>query len=229
YEANPALPGIRFNETSAVGFHYRKNYLTPYWNPVGGFRWDVWYQGGAAMQPTTVGMQELSSQFSFVTPLPDLSAPAAKLPWLANSLHWLARSRLAFRAFGGTSMPGRGEFFSMGGSMYFRGFNLTQRQGSSIWVASVEWRLPVARGLHLDFCDHVMSLHGIDVVPFSDVGNVYVSGREVGPTAYDVGASLRFDVSWLSFVERTLLRFDIAKTVNVNSGVQFWFGVGVPF
>ena len=229
YEANPSLPGVRFNETATAGFHYRKDYLTPYWDPIGGFRWDIWYQGGAAMQPSTVGMQEISSQFSFVKSLPDFSESVADIPWLAGPLHWLGQSRLAFRVFGGTSMPGRGEFFSMGGSMYFRGFDLAQRQGSSIWVDSVEWRMPLARGLHLDFLDHVMSLHGIDVVPFSDVGNAYTYGREVGPTAYDVGASLRFDVSWFSFVERTLLRLDIAKTVNVDSGVQLWMGVGVPF
>jgi hypothetical protein len=230
FEANPTLPGVRFNETATAGFHYRKDYLTPYWDPVGGFRWDFWYQGGAAMQPATVGMQEISSQFSFVHALPDFSEwVPGQLPWLSSSLHWLGQSRLALRIFGGTAMPSRGEFFSMGGSYYFRGFNLAQRQGSSIWVGSVEWRVPVARGLHLDACDHVMSLHGIDVVPFSDAGNTYTFGREVAPTAYDVGVSLRFDVSWFSFVERTLLRFDVAKTINVNSGVQFWFGVGVPF
>lgn len=229
FEANPALPGVRFNETATAGFHYRKDYLTPYWDPVAGFRWDVWYQGGAAMRPTTVGMQEISSQFSLVTTLPDLSETMDSTSWLASSLHWLSLSRLAFRIFGGTAMPGRGEFFSMGGSMYFRGFNLAQRQGSSVWVGSVEWRVPVARDLRLTCLDHVMTLYGIDVVPFSDVGNTYISGRQVAPTAVDAGLSLRFDVSWFSFVERTLLRFDVAKTLNFNSGTQFWFGVGVPF
>jgi hypothetical protein len=229
YESNPSLPGVRFNETATAGFHYRKDYLTPYWDPVGGFRWDVWYQGGTAMQPATVGMQEISSQFSFVKGLPDFSEAVDGVPWLAGPLHWLSLSRLAFRIFGGTAMPGRGQFFSMGGSMYFRGFNLAQRQGSSVWVGSVEWRVPVARDLNLNFVDHVMTLHGIDVVPFSDVGDTYISGRQVAPIAYDAGLSLRFDVSWFSFVERTLLRFDIAKTLNVDSGTQFWFNVGVPF
>ncbi|MHB1422888.1 MAG: M1 family metallopeptidase [Gemmataceae bacterium] len=229
FESNAAIPGVRFNETATAGFHYRRDYLTPYWDPVGGFRWDVWYQGGSAMQPATVGMQEISSQFSFVKSLPDFSESVADVPWLAGPLHWLGQSRLAFRIYGGTAMPGRGEFFSMGGSMYFRGFDLAQRQGSSVWVGSVEWRCPVARDLNYNFCDRVMTLRGIDVVPFSDVGNAYISGREYAPTAVDVGASLRLDVSWLSLVERTLLRFDVAKTLNSNAGIQFWFGLGVPF
>ncbi len=229
FVANPTIQGVRFDNTTTVGFHYRKDYLTPYWNPEGGFRLDAWYEGGLAMQPATVGMQKLSSQFSFVQSLPDFSDPVADRPWLYGPLNWLGQSRLALRLYGGTSMPGRGEFFSMGGSMYFRGFDLAQRQGSTIWVGSAEWRLPVARNLHVDACDHVFSLHDIDVVPFYDVGNVYTYGRSVGPTAHAVGTSFRFDVSWFGFVERTLLRFDIAKTLNVSSPIQFWFGVGVPF
>jgi len=229
FVSNPTIQGVRFDNTTTAGFHYRKDYLTPYWNPIGGYRLDVWYEGGMAADPVTVGMQKLSSQFSFVETLPDLSEPVANVPWLAAPLQWLGQTRLALRAFGGTSMPGRGEFFSMGGSMYFRGFDLAQRQGSTIWVGSAEWRLPVARNLHLDLCDHIFGLRNVDFVPFYDVGNVYTYGHSVGPTAHAVGASFRFDVSWFSLVERTLLRFDIAKTLNVSSGTQFWFGVGVPF
>jgi hypothetical protein len=226
---NPNIKGVRFDRTTTAGFHYRKDYLTPYWNPEGGFRLDVWYEGGVASVPEQVGVQKLSGQFSVVKSLPDLSAGTEEWPWLYGPLHWLADSRLALRAYGGTSQPGRGEFFSMGGSMYFRAFDLAQRQGSTLWVGSVEWRLPVARNLHLDACDHIFGLRNIDVALYYDVGNTYVSGHSVGPTASGVGTSFRFDVSWFSFVERTLLRFDIAKALNVTSGVQFWFGVGVPF
>ena len=55
------------------------------------------------------------------------------------------------------------------------------------------------------------------------------SAAPVAPTAVDAGVSLRFDVSWISLVERTLLRFDLAQPLTANTGTQFWFGVGVPF
>jgi hypothetical protein len=229
FDVNPTIQGVRFNRMTVGGLHYRKDYLTPYWNPQGGFRFDFWYEGGMANEPATVAMQKVSSQFSFVQALPDLSGPVEGIPWLAMPLQWLAASRLALRGYGGTSEPNRGEFFTMGGSMYFRGFDLAQRQGSTIWVASAEWRLPVARNLHLDACDHVFGLRNIDLVPFYDVGNVYTYDHSVGPIAHDVGCSFRFDVSWFSLVERTLLRFDIAKALNESSGIQMWFGVGVPF
>jgi hypothetical protein len=229
FVTNPNIKGERFDRTTTAGFHYRKDYLTPYWNPEGGFRLDVWYEGGMAAVPEQVGVQKLSSQFSVVHTLPDFSAGMEEWPWLYGPLHWLAESRLALRAYGGTSQPGRGEFFTMGGSMYFRAFDLAQRQGSTVWVGTAEWRLPVARNLHLDACDHIFGLRNVDIALFYDAGNIYTSGHSVGPTAHGVGTSFRFDVSWFSFVERTLLRFDIAKALNVTSGVQFWFGVGVPF
>ncbi len=229
FNENPTLQGVRFDRTATAGFHYRKDYLTPYWNPEGGFRLDAWYEGGMAFHPETVGMQKLSSQFSFVKSLPDFSEQVAGVPWLVGPMQWLGASRLALRAFGGTSVPGRGEFFSMGGSMYFRGFDLAERQGSTLWVASAEYRMPVARNLHLDVCDHIFGLRNVDLAVFYDVGNVYTNGHSVGATAHAAGVSFRYDVSWFSFVERTLLRFDIAKTLNVASPVQFWFGVGVPF
>jgi hypothetical protein len=229
FDKNPNIDGVRFDRTATSGLHYRKDYLTPYWNPAGGFRFDAWYEGGVAMVPYNAGLQKISSQFSIVQSLPDLSAPLTGVPGLYDAVRWLGDTRLALRAYGGTSMPGRGEFFTMGGSQYFRGFSLAERQGSTVWVGSAEWRLPVARNLHLDLCDHIFGLRNVDVALFYDVGDVYTNGHSVGPVAHGVGTSFRFDVAWFSFVERTLLRMDVAKAVNVPSGVQLWFGVGVPF
>jgi hypothetical protein len=69
----------------------------------------------------------------------------------------------------------------------------------------------------------------IYLAPFYDVGNCYVNGHELGTNAHAVGAGLRVDVTWLGMIERTTLRFDIAKTVNGNYPVQFWFGIQHPF
>ncbi len=144
FDVNPTIQGVRFDSTSLAGFHYRKDYLTPYWNPEGGFRFDLWYEGGVATQPQTVGVQKISSQFSVVHTLPDFSAYALDVPWLYAPLHWLGESRLAMRAYGGTSEPGRGEFFTMGGSMYFRGFDLAERRaarfGSAAPNGACRWR-----------------------------------------------------------------------------------------
>ena len=145
------------------------------------------------------------------------------------ALDWLGDSQVVVRAYGAAGLPSRGLFFSLGGSDLFRGFDLSNRQGSAVWVGSVEWRMPLARGLTIDCFDHIMGLRNVYGALFYDVGDAYSSNHEVGSIAHAVGGGLRLDVAWFSFVERTTFRFDVAKTVNENSPWQVWIGVGYPF
>ena len=67
--------------------------------------------------------------------LPDLTPVLAGCPHVQEAarpaLEWLADTRLAVRLYGATGLPTRGEFFTMGGSTLFRGFDQSQRQGST--------------------------------------------------------------------------------------------------
>src|SRR5262249_27293654 len=126
-------------------------------------------------------------------------------------------------------LPNNGDYFTLGGSTLFRGFDLDERQGSAVWVASLEWRVPLVQRVNWDLCDHVVGIRNIYVAPFYDVGNAYVNGHEVGPVAHAVGAGLRVNVALFSLIERSTLRFDFAKTLNSSTPWQFWFGFTVPF
>jgi len=184
-------------------------------------RVDMTVAGGVAVQPYSEGSGSQGSgqavgQVSWVQAPPECLGP-------------LAETRLACRLYGAAALPDRGEFYSLGGDLLFRGFDLKQRQGADVWVASTEWRVPIFRRMDLDVCDHVVGLRQVALAPFYDVGNAYVGWRGVGPIAQAVGCGLRLDVAWLSFVERTTLRFDVAKTVNAPTPTQFWFGIQHPF
>ncbi len=223
--ATQNVPGsVRFDRTTTAGVHYRLNYLTPYWDPEGGFSFDVWAEGGLAGEPSNVGLAKFGGQFSIVKSPPGIDG--AGLPRLNE---WWSSTRFAFRLFGATAAPTRGEFFTMGGSDLFRGFDLAQRQGSSVWVGSVEWRFPLARGIRVDCLDHVASLRNVYGVLFYDIGDIYAAGHSVGPVAHGLGVGLRFDVSWFSFVERTTLRVDFAQAINADTGPQIWLGLNHPF
>jgi hypothetical protein len=232
-EQQPVIYGERFNRSTTAGIHYRLNYLTPYWDPEGGFQFDVTYQGGLVDLRQQQGFQMVSSQFSMVKGLPDLSEHLTGMPFLHETtrpaLVWLSDTRLALRAYGATGLPLRGEYFSMGGGELFRGFDLAQRQGSTVWVGSAEWRVPLARRLTLDAADHLVGLRNVWGAFFYDVGNAYTSGHQVGPVAHDFGGGLRLDVAWFSFVEHTTLRLDVAKALNSDTAWQVWFGVQHPF
>jgi hypothetical protein len=217
----PELNGIRFNNMTDVGLHYHLDLLTPYWDPDRGVRVDLTVAGGVAVQPFREGADSQASgqavgQVSWVQAPPECLGP-------------LAETRLACRLYGAAALPDKGEFYSLGGNQLFRGFDLKQRQGADVWVASAEWRLPVFQHLDCDLADHTVGLRQVALAPFYDVGNAYIAGRGVGPIAQAAGCGLRLDVAWLSFVERTTLRFDVAKTINCAAPTQFWFGIQHPF
>jgi hypothetical protein len=209
--------GVRYDDVITAGLHYHLDLRTPYWDPEGGFQLDLVYAGGQVDFPgKNQSTHEWNGQISWIKSLPD--------GW-----GYLSDTRLALRMYGAAALPLKGEFFPLGGSTLLRGFDLSDRQGSIAWVGSVEWRLPIARELEWDLCDHVLGVRHVYVVPFYDVGNAYVNGHAIGDVAQSVGAGLRVDIAWFSFIERSVLSLDVAKTVNDNTPFQVWIGFSHPF
>lgn len=205
-----------FDHQTGVGVHYHIDYLTPYWDPEGGFRFDATYGAGIPLFGENVSFHRIDAQISTIYSPPDWCGP-------------LADTKLAVRLYGAAGLPDQGEYFTMGGAELFRGFDLKERQGNAVWIASLEWRIPIVRHVNWDVCDHVAGIRNIYVAPFYDVGDTYLLNHSLGPVAHAVGAGLRVDVAWLSLIERTNLRFDFAKAVNTTAPWQFWFGIQVPF
>ena len=87
----------------------------------------------------------------------------------------------------------------------------------------------MARGARYDVADHLVGVRGVQMALFYDVGQVYAGGNRVGNTAHALGVGLRLDLAFFGFIERATLRFDVGKTVNDATPVQFWFGVQQPF
>jgi hypothetical protein len=218
--ARQTVPGAtRFQHQGMVGMHYHVNYLTPYWDPVGGFSLDLSYAGGVEVpgeHQDIDGAHQFVAQGTYVYDMPD-------------GLGWFSETRLAFRAYGAFGLPNNVQWFALGGGELFRGFDLAQRQGNALWVGSVEWRVPLIKYLRWGCLDHALMLEHVYAAAFCDVGDVYLRGRSVGGVAEAVGAGLRLDVSWFTFVERTILRFDFARTLNGNQPMQFWAGLEHPF
>ncbi len=219
------IPDTRlFNEQTTLGVHYHKYYLTPYWDPEGGLALDATYQAGLPILESPA-FHKLFGQVSFVKYTPDPFGFFKATP----GLHWLTDTRWAFRLHGAAALPDNGLLFTLGGGDYFRGFDLQERQGSLIWLASVEARVPIIKGLRTDLIDHVAGIRNIYLVAFYDVGNAYINGRETGSIAQAVGGGLRVDVTWFGLIERTMLRLDVAQTVSEDSPAQVWFGIMHPF
>jgi outer membrane protein assembly factor BamA len=212
------VPGAdHFDHQTSVGIHYHLDLLTPYWDPESGFRLDASYQTGIPILGDQRAFNRVDGQFSFVRNLPEWTGP------------FLSESRLAARIYGAAALPTDGQFYTLGGANLFRGYDTSQRQGSDVWVASVEWRFPIVRRVEWDICDHTVGIRNIYGAAFYDVGNAYLQGHEVGPVAHAIGGGLRVDLAWLSIIERTTLRLDVAQALDCHSPVQFWFGIQHPF
>jgi hypothetical protein len=230
-----SVPGSqRYDYETLAGLHYHLNYLTPYWDPQGGVAVDLTYASGDVKLDKHVFSNQVTAQVSKVWGVPDLSGRLDETTWPGcvsePLLRWLGDTRLAARAFGAGGWPNEGQYFALGGDTMFRGFSMRERQGSTVWVGSLEWRMPIARHTHCDAVDHVVALNNVYGALFYDVGDAYTLGdKSVGPVAHGVGAGLRFDVTWFGFVERTTLRVDVARAINVDAPVQIWFGANMPF
>jgi hemolysin activation/secretion protein len=131
--------------------------------------------------------------------------------------------------YGAGGLPDEVEYFPLGGGSLFRGYDQAQRQGSLVWVGSVEWRLPIIKEMQCDICDHTIGARNVYGALFYDVGDAYTRGRSPGSVAHAVGLGLRTELAIFSFIERMTLRVDAAKTVNDNTPWQFWFGLQHPF
>jgi hypothetical protein len=90
-------------------------------------------------------------------------------------------------------------------------------------------RVPVLKTPECDVCDHIAGLRSVYLAGFYDVGEIYANGDSVGGVAHALGLGVRLDVVFLSLLERTSLRFDVAKALNEQSTTQMWFGVLQPF
>jgi hypothetical protein len=206
-----------YDSFAAVGLRYFRNYLTPYWNPEGGYRFDFNYELGLPIIGAYGDVyNRVQCEISFVKTLPEWTGP-------------LAATRLAARLYGGVGFPQSGYHFQLGGPTRFRGFNRDDVEGDMLWVASLEWRFPMWISADVDFVDRIFRLKHVWGAAFWDGGEMYLRGQPVGWMYHAVGFGLRADIALLSFIERVTLRFDVAKTVNAKEPVQWWFGLSHPF
>jgi hypothetical protein len=223
--STPEPPSDSFDNQTTIGIHHHLNFQTPYWDPEGGFTIDTTYQEGMPVFGEHRWSEQVTGQLAFVKGMPEWMGWLRDLPGMG----WLMDTRLAMRIHGAAALPNDGRFFAMGGGEMFRGYDLTQRQGSMNWVGSVEWRFPLWQDIEYRCCDGIATAKNLYGALFYDCGNSYLNGHETGPVAHAFGAGLRLDVSWFGLIERTMLRFDVAKTVNDSTPWQFWFGIQLPY
>jgi hypothetical protein len=216
FTRTPVNGAVRWDSAWNWGWHFRANLYTPYWDPECG----LWFDAMAAVGQVRMPGWQNAGQFR--TEL----AAVHRLPFCGP----LGSVRFAGRVLAMGALPDQGQFFALGGGTLFRGYDLAQRQGSSLWVANAELRMPLIRDVEWDALDHCVGVRNAWFAAFYDAGDVYANGREVGGrVAHALGGGFRVDIAMFSFIERATIRFDVAKTINDSTPFQFWFGMQHAF
>lgn len=199
----------------AIGGRYRLSTLFPYWDPVQGHLVEATAEYGNALLGSALNYTRLTAEYGFVRPLPE-------------GLGYLSKTRLAVRGYGGFGSPDSAQLFRLGGGRRLRALELNQETGSSVWLATLEWRMPLWREIDRDYLDHVVSCRNLFGAVFYDVGQSYLNGH-FNAIVHGVGVGLRLDTSLFAFLERANLRIDIAQPIGRPGGPVIWFGLNQVF
>jgi hypothetical protein len=199
----------------AVGARYRQNTQFPYWDPVQGELLDIAAEYGNALLGSKLNYTRVVGQYGLVRKVPE-------------SWGILPNSRFAARIYSGYSWPGSAPLFRLGGGQRLRAIDLTNQEGSSVWLVTVEWRFPLWREINRNLLDHSLTFRHLYGALFYDVGQSYLRG-DWGPVVHGPGFGLRWDVILFSFLERAALRLDIAQPIGVRGGPVLWFGINQVF
>jgi hypothetical protein len=201
---------------TALGGRYRLSTLFPYWDPVRGKLIDVTAEYGDPAFGSSVQYVRMTGEYGRVWSFPESDVPL------------IARSRFAGRVYGGWAWPDTSPFFRLGGGRRLRALDLVSQEGSSVWLATAEWRMPLWRAIDRDCLDHTVTFRNLYGAAFYDVGQSYFNGRW-GPVVHGPGLGLRLDVTLFAFLERATVRLDIAQPIGVRGGPVMWFGLNQVF
>jgi hypothetical protein len=200
---------------TAIGGRFRLSTLFPVWNP----------GGGNLIEATAeYGNRAFGSTYDYVR----MTLEAGTVRKLPEGLGWWSRTRVAVRGYGGLGFPDTVPYFRLGGGRRLRALDLQQNLGSSVWLGTVEWRFPIWGELDYDVVDHIASGRNLLGGIFYDVGQSYLRGH-FSPVVNGVGVSLGVDVALFSFLERAVVRVDLAQPVNNGKGPILWFGINQVF
>lgn len=140
------------------------------------------------------------------------------------------RSKFAYRVKGMGGFPDDKNLFELGGMSGLRGYDRKSLRGTNAFLASVEYRFPLASGLRFKFLDNFLGLESVSGVVFFDAGQNWYSSFDDSKLRKDAGGGLRFTMNIGSFLEKVVLRLDAAQAINEpKEDTKVWFGINHAF
>ncbi len=142
-----------------------------------------------------------------------------------------AQSQMAYRMKVGLGFPDDKNLFQLGGYDGLRGFDRKSVRGANAILGSVEYRFPLIKKINAAFLDNLFGIESISGVVFADAGQSWFSSFPDSDLKKDVGAGLRMHVNIGSFLEKIIVRADVARAISEDGedDPHFWFGINHAF
>ena len=103
-------------------------------------------------------------------------------------------------------------------------------RGSRFFLGSLEYRFPLIRQTNLRLLDNIISISAFQGVAFFDAGRIWHGDVEKSNIKKDAGLGLRVHVDIGSYLEKLILRIDVAQAINEpKEDPHVWFGISHAF
>jgi len=137
---------------------------------------------------------------------------------------------LAARIKYGWGYPNDKNLYELGGINGLRGYDRKTLRGSHMALGALEFRFPLKEDIDLSFLDNIFRLDGISGVIFIEAGQNWFNDIDDTKLRRDAGGGLRFTFSMGSFLEKAMLRVDVAQAVDDSDEDPYaWVGVNQAF
>ena len=139
-------------------------------------------------------------------------------------------TKLALRAKAGLGYPDDKDLFQLGGIDGLRGYGRKTVRGANAVLGVAEYRVPLVRNIDWYVFDRIFGLRQIDGAAFAEAGQAWFSSFTDSELKKDVGLGIRVHVDLLGFLEKAVVRVDVAEAVNDSEeDPHVWFGINSVF
>jgi outer membrane protein assembly factor BamA len=138
--------------------------------------------------------------------------------------------KLASRIKAGWGEHSDKKLFQLGGPDGLRGYSRKTIEGSHMILGSLEYRLPLKSDIKFYFLDNILCLDQIQSVLFFDLGRAWYANFDSASFKKDAGLGFRFHFNIIGFLEKVVLRVDIAQAIGEpKEKTHFWLGLNHAF
>ena len=142
----------------------------------------------------------------------------------------LPRQKIASRIKLGLGSPCDKNIFELGSDEGLRGYDRKEVRGSRMFLGNLEYRFPMVDDINYRFFDNVINFSNLQGVIFFDVGQSWLGKFSESDLKKDAGLGLRFHINIGEFLERVVIRLDVAQAINEpGEDPHVWLGVNHAF